>query len=191
MLQRRFPAWMALVFLLTIGCRGPKIHGVVTGKDGKPVVEALVYVSVVRGNDLARTESLLTDSYGAYSAFTGRNGSHLYRVLVNHRDFEPVSRVVNTDTTTTINFGLEPRIVFQGPYRVGDEVQARDIEWCPALITDIGTGEYQGDYEIDFPGSGGARLMLRPQNIRPLNAGPTETRFACPFRVKIEPKTHS
>ena len=182
---------MVLVFLLTIGCRGPKIRGVVTDKDGKPVVEALVYVSVVRGNNLARTESLLTDSSGAYSVITDRNGSRLYRVLVNHTDFEPASLVVNTDTTRTANFGLEARMVYQGPYKVGDEVQARDIEWCPARITDIGTGAYQGDYEIDFPGSGGARLMLRPQNIRPLNAGPTETRFACPFRVKIEPKTHS
>ncbi|MBZ5523829.1 MAG: carboxypeptidase-like regulatory domain-containing protein [Acidobacteriia bacterium] len=183
MLQRFSIGCLALISLLVTGCE-PRIHGVVTSKDGKPVAQALIYVSAVHGHELSMAATELTDSSGAYSANPGHNRTDIYRIVVTSDNFEPANRVVNTAAGATVDFVLEPAVIYKGSYKAGDEVQARDIEWCPARITDLGTGEYEGRYEIEFLTGNGARLMLPPRNIRPKGAGFIDPGFACPFRVK-------
>jgi hypothetical protein len=165
------------------------IHGLVTDKKGRPVGKVVVIISVVHGNQLLEPKKgftvALTDSSGDYSINAGSNDSSRYRINVTHPNFEPASQVVDTTATSTVDFVLEPRLIYEQVYKVGDEVQARDIEWCPGRITGIRYNEDEDEvrYEVEYLQSGSKELVRAP-DIRPQNAGPMETKFQCPFLVK-------
>src|SRR5947209_849733 len=169
--RRRLLGWLTIFLLIPICCQGSKIHGVVTDKDGKPIAGALIFVSALQGDHLSFPSGdhvTLTDAAGHYSLDPGRNKTHLYRLNISHEDFEPLIRQIDTATMKSADFVLKPIVVYNQTYKIGDEVQARSVEWCPARITDIGAGKYAGYYKIEFTDvrENAARLMLRAKNIR-------------------------
>lgn len=188
---------LILFLFLSLGCQssnmGPTIQGVVTDKKGTPVAGAVVIISIVHGNQLLMPKKgftvALTDSSGTYSINGGSDDTGRYRITVSDDNFEPANQVVDTSATTEANFILEPRLIYEQVYKVGDEVQALDIEWCPARITMIGTEEDEGRYEVEFL-QGNFKQLIRARNIRPKNAGPMETHFSCPFLIKKARQTH-
>lgn len=179
---------LVLSSLLITACRGPEMHGVVTDEKGKPVSNALIIVMAVKGGRVLMPSKGLTvtssDSAGDYSLYPGRNGTSVYLITVTDDSYEPATKVLDTKTMLTANFVLRPVVLYQQSYKIGDEVQARDIEWCPARIVNIETGEAGHSYEIEWLSGRGANLILPASHVRPKNAGPIDTRFPCPFMVK-------
>lgn len=176
---------LVLLSLLSIGCRGPDLRGRVTDKEGKPVTGANIFVSLVHGNRLSGAPSGLgtqTDSSGAYFFNPGHSDTNLYRINVFTDNFEPASRVVEARTSATVDFVLELAVVHQVTYKVGDQVEAREVEWCPAHIK--GVRPEDGGYEIEYDNAPTERALLPPLKIRPRSDGSAESEFPCPFLLK-------
>jgi len=95
-------------------CRGPNPRSGQRANTGRRCLSAL-FMSSVCGNDRARTE-VFADRIlmGLFCVFTGRNGSHLIGGLVKHRRLRACQPCGDTDTTTTINFGLSRGVFSRG-----------------------------------------------------------------------------
>jgi hypothetical protein len=178
---------MLLVGLLflpwVIGCQGPKIHGVVKLQDGEPADGATVVIAAVHGKSLSvpsgGLKAAVAHNGGYYSLEPGRERTSIYRITVTANNFEPASRMIDTRVSTEADIVLLPSAVYERKYQVGEEVQVKDFEWCPARVISASSNSYKIKYL-----NGGGTFEVPPEHIRPRDAGPYEKEFSCPWLSK-------
>src|SRR5579883_411792 len=161
----------ALLFLVlaVTGCQRSHIHGVVMQQGGRPVDGATVVIAVVNGKHLSvpsgGLQAALTHNGGVYSLVLHHENSSIYRITVTADNFEPVSRIIDTHDGTEADMVLIPSVIYKRTYQPGEEVQVRDLEWCPARVIVANSNSYKIEYL-----NGAGTLEVPPERIRPADA---------------------